>query len=803
MNKRMVATILTAAMLLTSTAAAFADHRDGNSPDKLRRFIDQVVGGIQKLMVPAHDVDLPQPRLANGSTDPRFQTTEAKRYLGKMLFHDPVRTARIVPEFGGVPATRQTGSCGSCHLGEAASKAGTLFALSVGGEGRSYTDAEGNFIPRRRPRADLPRLRQSPLFPGDALVDEIPTLTDIYEFAVGSPARGRKLPNPGRLLRTGRLDALDAVARNAPSVIGAAFNNRLLLGGFAGEPDEAPGGLNPFGHPAQENVALLLLDAHRMLDSQFVELKKFKTYQKLFREAFPEEAAQADAARDTNLLINDITVLRATATFLRTTVTRDTPWDRFQAGENGALTPTQRRGARLFFTSASNSGAGCFSCHSGPMLNKQVNDPDMAGAGRFVEENFHNLGLADHPLQALNRVARRDPNFRDDGRREITARADAAFKFRTLTLRQLKDGRFFFHNGSFTRVKDVVKYFNAGVPQDAEAAAAGTLSPRFTHPRGPGSRPGLDLNHDQVDDLTDFLENALYDPAFVHYDPNSPTRMFQLSPPDFLYSVHRPDLAALGATDGRPLSGRAEDNDDALSRRDRGLEFLDVTAQAAIRLIDHDRHDHGRSEDVYRITNSSSSIIDTHLLVIVQGLPDNVRMKNASGTTSGGDPYRRIFLPNGELDPGQSITVRLRFEGRHKRARANYSLMLLSGQGNPGPAEDDEDESAPASSGSVAAVAGTADLPMAFALHAAAPNPCRVSTRIGFDLPASAAVSLEVFDVSGRLVRTLADRAFRAGRYQMEWDGSGDRGGRLAPGVYLYRLRAGTLEATRRIVLVP
>ena len=83
---------------------------------------------------------------------------------------------------------------GAVTIGEAASKAGTLLNFAVGGEGRGYTDAAGNFIPRRRPRPDLPLLRQSPLFPGDALVDEIPTLTDIYEFAVGSPARGRKLP---------------------------------------------------------------------------------------------------------------------------------------------------------------------------------------------------------------------------------------------------------------------------------------------------------------------------------------------------------------------------------------------------------------------------------------------------------------------------------------------------------------------------------------------------------------------------------------------------------------------------------
>jgi cytochrome c peroxidase len=860
---------------------------------ELRRFIGRQVGGIQKLMVPANDADLPQPRRADGSPDPFFEITEAKRYLGKQLFHDPVRMVRIRPEFGGVPATARTASCGSCHQGESASKAGTLINFAAGGEGRHYTDAEGNFIPRRRPRLDiLPRLRETPLFPGDALVDALPTLTDIYQttggIVIGNPALGRKLQAQGLnpvLMATGRKDALDSVGRNAPGAIGAAFNNRLLLDGFAGEPDASPGGLNPFGHPAQENVALLLLDAHRLLEDQSAVLQTVPAFVKLFRDAFPEEAAQADAAGDMNLLINDITVLRATATFLRTTVTRDTPWDHFLAGDNHALTPAQRRGARLFFTPATRGGAACFSCHSGPMLNKQVNDPDVAGVGQFVEENFYNLGLGDHPIQALGRAARNDPDFRDLGRKEITGRDSDAFKFRVVTLRQLKDARFFFHNGSFSRVKDVVKYFNAGKPQDAGAAAAGTLSPRFTHPRGPGSRRGLGLSRDEVNDLTDFLENALYDPAFVHYDPNSPTKLFQLSPPDFLYSVHRPDLAALGAIDGRPLSGLAEDNDDPLSRRDLGLEFLDVTAQAAIRLTDHD-HDRGSSEDVYRITNRSSSIIDTHLLVVVQGLPKDVTLRNSSGTTSDGDPYRRVFLRDGQLDPGESIHVGLRFRGRQ---RATYSLMLLSGQGDPaivpipcrletnhpldeiapgvpsgftasiaqgsahlvwdpaaesdleyfrvyrsddpdfvpGPetlvhetessswqdsqrdpgsvyykltaVDDAGNESAPASSGPLT----SADLPIAFALHAARPNPCLASARIGFDLPASAEVKLEVFDVTGRRVRTLANRSFPAGRHQVEWDGSDGRGGRLAAGVYMYRFRAGSFEAARRIVLLP
>ncbi len=671
--------------LLSGVAAA---DGNGSSAPQLRQFVDQQVGGIEKLMVPADDADLPQPRLADGSTDPRFQTTEAKRFLGKMLFFDPIRTARILPEFGGVLETRQTASCGSCHMGESAGKSGTLLNFAVGGEGRGYTDAAGTFIPRRRPRAELPTLRQTPLFPGDALVDELPTLTDIYEFAVGSPARGRKLPDPGQLLRTGRLDALDSVARNAPTVIGAAYNTRLLLGGFAGEPDDAPGGLNPFGFTAVESVALLLLDAHRMLEFQSAELQRFDTYQKLFRDAFPEEAAQSDANKgDLNLLINDITVLRATATFLRTVVTRNTPWDRFLAGDNAALTPAQRRGARLFFTAATEGGAGCYSCHSGPMLNKQVDDPDVAGAGEFVEENFYNLGLADHPLQALNVAARNDPDFRDDGRREITARDDDAFKFRVLTLRQLRDGKFFFHNGAFTRVQDVVQYFNAGIPQDAGAAAAGTLTPRFTHPRGPGSSPGLGLDDDQVQDLADFIENALYDPALVHFDPNSTTKTLEPNEQDLTYSIFRPDLYALGAEDGRMPSGLPRTNNDALSRRDMGLEFLDVTRQVDIQLIDSERRgSRGRGrwqEDVYRITNNSSSIVDTHLLIIAKGLSGRVELQNGSGLTRDGDPYRRVFLSDGVILPGQSIEEKLVFRWTSNAPPARYALMLLSGQGNP------------------------------------------------------------------------------------------------------------------------
>ncbi len=718
---------LAASMLLMGGLVA-ADSRDGSNANDLRRFIGQQAGGIEKLKVPATNLDIPVP--PGPTTQPnRFETTEAKRFLGKMLFHDPVRTARIninqavpvnLPEgtaFGGtlkgsdlgrvpaiVGATKQTGSCGTCHFGEAATKAGQQINLHVGAEGRGYTDEKGNFIVRRRTQEILVKKRSEPLFPGDTLVDALPTLTDIDTIngkrVVTTPAAFFHEPVPEALLATGRLDELDSVGRKSMSVIGLAFNNRLLFGGFAGETPSVLGSANPFGDPAAENIALLLLDAHRMIGEQAPVLRSIPAYVKLFRDAFPAEAAQNDLTK----LINDETVFRATATFMRTVVTRNTPFDRFVAGDDRALTASQQRGARLFFTKATDGGAGCASCHSGPMFNKQANDPDVAGIGTFIEENFINVGIGDHPVQALNAQARgrldatrlgKDGfpyHAEDTGRQEITGKAEDAFKFRSLTLRQLKDGGNFFHNGAFTKIRDVVEYFNAGVPQDPTAGAAPTLSKQFTNPRGPGSPRGLGLSARQVDDLTDFLENGLYDPAFVKYDPKSSTDAFQPHERDLTYSKYRPDLAALGAKDGFVLSGLATNNNDPLSRRDQGLEFLDVTSQAHVALIDRDRDD-GRQRDVYRITNNSLSIIDTHLLLVARGLPRQIELVNGSGKTRAGDPYLRVFLKEGVILPGKSIVVSMVFDGDRKKddrkdddrknPRVNYSLELLSGQGKP------------------------------------------------------------------------------------------------------------------------
>jgi hypothetical protein len=95
-------------------------------------------------------------------------------------------------------------------------------------------------------------------------------------------------------------------------------------------------------------------------------------------------------------------------------------------------------------------------------------------------------------------------------------------------------------------------------------------------------------------------------------------------------------------------------------------------------------------------------------------------------------------------------------------------------------------------------------VPTAYALHPSAPNPFRNTTRIRYDLPHAGPVRIQVFDLQGRPVRTLADVSHApAGRHQVVWDGRNDEGRRVAPGIYFYRMVSATTRATQRVLLLP
>ena len=82
------------------------------------------------------------------------------------------------------------------------------------------------------------------------------------------------------------------------------------------------------------------------------------------------------------------------------------------------------------------------------------------------------------------------------------------------------------------------------------------------------------------------------------------------------------------------------------------------------------------------------------------------------------------------------------------------------------------------------------------------PNPFNPATTIAFSLPRSGPVRLQVFDVRGRLVRTLLDETRDAGAHRVVWDGTDDQGVQAASGIYLYRMAADGQVLQNKMTLV-
>jgi hypothetical protein len=90
-----------------------------------------------------------------------------------------------------------------------------------------------------------------------------------------------------------------------------------------------------------------------------------------------------------------------------------------------------------------------------------------------------------------------------------------------------------------------------------------------------------------------------------------------------------------------------------------------------------------------------------------------------------------------------------------------------------------------------------------YTLHENAPNPFNPRTLIRYDLPSPAVVNLRVIDAAGRVVRTLVEaKAKGRGTHTEWWNGTDDRGRRVASGTYFYRLEAGGEILSRKMVLL-
>ena len=82
------------------------------------------------------------------------------------------------------------------------------------------------------------------------------------------------------------------------------------------------------------------------------------------------------------------------------------------------------------------------------------------------------------------------------------------------------------------------------------------------------------------------------------------------------------------------------------------------------------------------------------------------------------------------------------------------------------------------------------------------PNPFNPSTVIRFSLPKETRVRLDVYDVTGQLVKSLLNEGVRAGNKEITWDGTNNKGAKVSTGVYIYRLAADNFVSSKKMVLI-
>lgn len=198
------------------------------------------------------------------------------------------------------------------------------------------------------------------------------------------------------------------------------------------------------------------------------------------------------------------------------------PIDRFARGELTALSPQAKKGAIIFFSDK----GGCVSCHAvSGKSNEMFSDFEMHNAGVPQISPKFGKGSGNVPFRDES-GAQSTLGVLDLGLWEFTGEEQDKFKFRTSPLRNISTQPAFFHNGSFTRLRDAIVFHidtanqyrlydpsTAGVASDIKKPGGAldptnkvlaSLDPKLTKP--------LALTSSEIDYLAAFLGEGLLDP---------------------------------------------------------------------------------------------------------------------------------------------------------------------------------------------------------------------------------------------------------------------------------------------------
>jgi cytochrome c peroxidase len=199
--------------------------------------------------------------------------------------------------------------------------------------------------------------------------------------------------------------------RNTPAIINRTYGRSFFWDGRIRSLEEQV--LQPIQNPKE--MATELADV-------IERLKNDATYDSLFHKVF----GSSPEVRSLSF---------ALASYVRTLLSGNSAYDRYEAGEKTALTSQQREGLRLF-----RGKARCATCHSG---------------SNFTDEEFHNTGVA------WNRRTREEPP-RGTGRGLVTGLRQDQGKFKTPTLRDIEVTGPYMHDGSLKSLQEVLNFYDGG-----------------------------------------------------------------------------------------------------------------------------------------------------------------------------------------------------------------------------------------------------------------------------------------------------------------------------------------------------
>ena len=228
----------------------------------------------------------------------------------------------------------------------------------------------------------------------------------------------------------------------------------------------------------------------------FARLQADARYRELFTKAFPVDASQGAQA-----LYSLSTLTKAIASFQRSLLSFDSPYDRYQyGGQKDAISASAKRGEALFF----GEKMECYHCHGGFTFTDNIRHQKLP----LAEQGFHNTGLYN-----LDGRGAYPPN--NVGISELTGNPDDMGQFRTPTLRNVALTAPYMHDGSIPTLQQVIR------EHYAQAGRAGN-TPAGPNPMRSSLIAGFDVSEQEVTDLVAFL-NALTDITFIrnkqHADP--------------------------------------------------------------------------------------------------------------------------------------------------------------------------------------------------------------------------------------------------------------------------------------------